>query len=98
VRRAITWKLSRLCAGSRKASHEPSSASSLSARVVALRGWASARVFNAGATIRVRSEARNRGTNLAKRIISEADVALLVRGTRTNACTQIVDFQDWSLK
>ena len=29
-----------------------------------LRGLASARVFNAGATIRVRSEARNRGTKL----------------------------------
>ena len=39
--------------------------------------------FNAGATIRVRSDARNRGANLAKRIISEVDVALLVRGART---------------
>jgi integrase/recombinase XerD len=39
--------------------------------------------FNAGATIRVRSDTRNRGANLAKRIISEVDVALLVRGART---------------
>ena len=42
--------------------------------------------FNAGAAIRVRSDARNRGANLAKRIISEVDVALLVRGeTRKRA-------------
>jgi integrase/recombinase XerD len=39
--------------------------------------------FNAGAAIRVRSDARNRGARLAKRIISEVDVALLVRGART---------------
>jgi integrase/recombinase XerD len=38
--------------------------------------------FNAGATIKVRSDARNRGANLAKRIISEVDVALLIRGAR----------------
>jgi integrase/recombinase XerD len=39
--------------------------------------------FNVGAAIRVRSDARNRGATLAKRIISEVDVALLVRGART---------------
>jgi integrase/recombinase XerD len=39
--------------------------------------------FSAGATIRVRSDARNLGATLAKRIISEVDVALLVRGART---------------
>jgi integrase/recombinase XerD len=39
--------------------------------------------FNAGATIRVRSDARNRGATLAKRIVSEVDVALLVRGARS---------------
>jgi hypothetical protein len=39
--------------------------------------------FNAGATIKVRSDARNRGATLAKRIISEVDVALLVRGALT---------------
>jgi site-specific recombinase XerD len=39
--------------------------------------------FNADATIRERSDARNRGATLAKRIISEVDVALLVRGGRT---------------
>jgi integrase/recombinase XerD len=33
--------------------------------------------------IRVRSDARNRRANLAKRIVSEVDVALLVRGART---------------
>jgi integrase/recombinase XerD len=39
--------------------------------------------FNAGATIKVRSGTRNRGATLAKRIISEVDVALLVRSART---------------
>jgi integrase/recombinase XerD len=39
--------------------------------------------FNAGTAIKVRSEARSRGAALAKRIISEVDVALLVRGART---------------
>ena len=39
--------------------------------------------FNAGATIKVRSDSANRGATLAKRIISEVDVALLVRGART---------------
>jgi integrase/recombinase XerD len=39
--------------------------------------------FNVGVTIKVRSDARNRGANLAKRIISEVDVAVLVRGART---------------
>jgi integrase/recombinase XerD len=39
--------------------------------------------FNAGAVIKVRSDARNRGATLAKRIISEVDVALLVRGARS---------------
>jgi integrase/recombinase XerD len=38
--------------------------------------------FNAGATIKVRSDT-NRGATLAKRIISEVDVALLVRSART---------------
>jgi len=39
--------------------------------------------FNAGTVIKVRSEARSRGAALAKRIISEVDVALLVRHART---------------
>jgi len=39
--------------------------------------------FNAGTAIRVRSDARNRDAALAKRIMSEVDVALLVRGART---------------
>jgi integrase/recombinase XerD len=39
--------------------------------------------FNAGATIRVKSGAHSQGAALAKRIISEVDVALLVRSART---------------
>ncbi|HET6928403.1 MAG TPA: tyrosine-type recombinase/integrase [Hyphomicrobiaceae bacterium] len=35
--------------------------------------------FNAGATIKVRSDAANRGANLAKRIMSEVEVSLLIR-------------------
>ena len=35
--------------------------------------------FNAGATIKVRSDAGSRGANLAKRIISEVEVSLLFR-------------------
>jgi integrase/recombinase XerD len=39
-------------------------------------------VFNAGATIKVRSDAGNRGATLAKRIISEVEVGLLIRAAR----------------
>jgi integrase/recombinase XerD len=39
--------------------------------------------FNAGATIKVRSEASNRSANLTKRIITPAQVALLIRAART---------------
>jgi hypothetical protein len=39
--------------------------------------------FIAGATIRVGADACNRGATLAKRIISELEVGLLVRGART---------------
>jgi integrase/recombinase XerD len=39
--------------------------------------------FNAGATIKVRSEAGNRGANLAKRIVTPAQIALLIRAART---------------
>ena len=39
--------------------------------------------FNAGATIKVRSDTRNRGATLAKRIIPEVEVHLLIRGART---------------
>src|SRR5262249_4570166 len=39
--------------------------------------------FNAGPAIPVRSDARSRGAALAKRIISEVDVALLVRRAKT---------------
>jgi integrase/recombinase XerD len=35
--------------------------------------------FNAGATIKVRSDAGNRGATLAKCIVSETEVALLIR-------------------
>jgi integrase/recombinase XerD len=36
-------------------------------------------VFNAGATIKVRADSANRGATLAKRIVSPAEVALLIR-------------------
>jgi integrase/recombinase XerD len=36
-------------------------------------------VFNAGATIKVRSDSANRGATLAKRIVTPAEVALLIR-------------------
>jgi integrase/recombinase XerD len=36
-------------------------------------------VFNAGATIKVRSESSHRGATLAKRIVSEVEVSLLIR-------------------
>ena len=39
--------------------------------------------FNAGVTIKVRSQGANRGATLAKRIISEVEVGLLIRGART---------------
>ena len=39
--------------------------------------------FNAGVTIKVRSDAANRGATLAKRIITEVEVGLLVRAART---------------
>ena len=39
--------------------------------------------FNAGMTVKVRSDAGNRGAALAKRIISEVEVGLLIRGART---------------
>src|SRR6516165_3924342 len=35
--------------------------------------------FNAGATIKVRSESSHRGATLAKRIVSEVEVGLLIR-------------------
>jgi len=51
-------------------------------RVKSLLGYAQRAgytLFNAGATIKVRSDAANRGANLAKRIIPEVDVKLLLR-------------------
>jgi integrase/recombinase XerD len=39
--------------------------------------------LNAGVTIKVRSQGVNRGAMLAKRIISEVEVGLLIRGART---------------
>jgi integrase/recombinase XerD len=35
--------------------------------------------FNAGATIKIRSDSANRGATLAKRIVSEVEVGLLIR-------------------
>ena len=51
-------------------------------RIKSLLGYAHAlgyTPFNAGATIKVRSDASNRGANLAKRIMSEVEVSLLIR-------------------
>ena len=51
-------------------------------RIKSLLGYAHAlgyTPFNAGARIKVRSDAGHRGANLAKRIIGETEVALLVR-------------------
>ncbi len=51
-------------------------------RIKSLLGYAQAlgyTPFNAGARIKVRSDAGHRGANLAKRIIGETEVALLVR-------------------
>ena len=39
--------------------------------------------FNAGATIKVRSDAAHRGATLAKRIITEVEVGLLIRAARS---------------
>jgi site-specific recombinase XerD len=39
--------------------------------------------FNAGVTIKVRSHTSSRGATIAKRILSETEVALLIRGART---------------
>jgi integrase/recombinase XerD len=36
-------------------------------------------LFNAGATIKVRSDSANRGANIAKRIVSPAEVGMLIR-------------------
>jgi integrase/recombinase XerD len=51
-------------------------------RIKSLLGYAHAlgyTPFNAGATIKVRSNAGNRGATLAKRIITEVEVGLLIR-------------------
>src|SRR5215470_693333 len=47
--------------------------------------------FNAGATIKVRSDTRNRGATLAKRIIPEVEVHLLIRGARTKRDRVLLD-------
>ena len=53
-------------------------------RIKSLLGYAHAlgyTPFNAGATIKIRSDASSRGANLAKRIMSEVEVGLLTRAT-----------------
>jgi len=53
-------------------------------RIKSLLGYAHAlgyTPFNAGATIKIRSDASSRGANLAKRIMSEVEVGLLIRAT-----------------
>ena len=63
----------------------PSSARQYVLRAKSLLGYAHElgfTPFNAGTTIKVRSDAGNRGAALAKRIISEVEVGLLIRGAR----------------
>ena len=63
----------------------PSSARQYVLRAKSFLGYAHAlgfTPFNAGTTIKVRSDAGNRGAALAKRIISEVEVGLLIRGAR----------------
>jgi integrase/recombinase XerD len=65
-------------------SHDRSDATARqhSLRVKSLLGYAHKvgyTVFNAGTTIKVRSDSANRGATLAKRIITETEVALLIR-------------------
>ena len=55
-------------------------------RVKSLLGYAHALGYsplNAGATIKIRSDAGSRGAHLAKRIMSEVEVSLLIRAARS---------------
>jgi integrase len=52
-------------------------------RMVAKKDFKTFCTLLAGATIKVRSDAANRGATLAKRIITEVEVGLLVRAART---------------
>ena len=68
--------------GSMSAGLSEASARQYVLRVKSLLGYAHAlgyTPFNAGATTKVRSNAGNRGATLAKRIISEVEVGLLIR-------------------
>jgi integrase/recombinase XerD len=47
--------------------------------------------FNAGAVIKVKPEAAHRGANLAKRIITETEVALLIRAARSKRDRVLVE-------
>jgi integrase/recombinase XerD len=80
--RAATVEDVRDALGSMSAGLSEASARQYVLRIKSLLGYAHAlgyTPFNAGATIKVRSDASNRGANLAKRIISEVEVGLLIR-------------------
>jgi integrase/recombinase XerD len=62
--------------------HSDATARQYVLRIKSLRGYAHKlgyTPFNAGATIKVRSESSHRGATLAKRIVTETEVALLIR-------------------
>jgi integrase/recombinase XerD len=80
--RAATVEDVRDALGSMSAGLSEASARQYVLRIKSLLGYAHAlgyTPFNAGATIKVRSNAGNRGATLAKRIISEVEVSLLIR-------------------
>ena len=65
---------------------KPSSARQYVLRMKSLLGYAHSlgyTPFNAGARIKVKSEGAHRGAALAKRIVTEVEVARLIRGART---------------
>jgi integrase/recombinase XerD len=80
--RAATVEDVRDALGSISAGLSEASARQYVLRIKSLLGYAHAlgyTPFNAGATIKVRSDASNRGATLAKRIMSEVEVSLLIR-------------------
>lgn len=80
--RAATVEDVRDALGSMSAGLSEASARQYVLRVKSLLGYAHSlgyTPFDAGATIKVRSDAGNRGASLAKRIMSEVEVGLLIR-------------------
>jgi integrase/recombinase XerD len=84
--RAVTVQDVRDALTSMSAGLSEASARQYVLRIKSLLGYAHAlgyTPFNAGATIKVRSDAGSRGANLAKRIMSEVEVGLLIRAAPT---------------